>query len=64
MTEEDRMAVPGVAEYEMALGFENEGSFDEAEVALKEALKKVKQEGQSMDKTYLFLMKKLATVCF
>lgn len=64
MTEEQKRQVPGVMEYELALRFEQDGSYDEAELALKEALKHVKKEGQDMAKTYLYLMQKLAHISF
>ena len=46
LSDEQKREVPGLLEYELALQFEQDGSYDEAEMALKEALKQVKNAGE------------------
>ena len=64
MTEEQKREIPGLLEYELALKFEEDNSYDEAELAIKEALKQIKAAGDDKMNTYIFLMKKLAHVSF
>ena len=56
--------MPGLVEYELALKFESEGSLDDAETAIKEALKQIKVAGEEKSGAYLKLIKKLAHVSF
>jgi len=48
----------------MSVESEKEKNYDEAEMYLKEALKILKKEEQEKTLGYLFLLKRLAFICF
>lgn len=54
----------GIEEFKRSVECENDRKFDEAEIYLKEALKILKREEQEKTIGYLFLLKRLAYICF
>jgi len=54
----------GIEEFRKSVECEKAKNYDESELYLKEALKILKQEDQDKTLGYLFLLKRLAYVCF
>ena len=60
----EQEAILGLDELEQALNFFNLKKYDQSETLLKEALKILKKAKQEQSMGYLFLLKRLAYVCF
>jgi phage-related protein len=58
------MAILGLNEFEQAIKLMHEKRFQESENYLKEALKILKQAGQDRTMSYIYVLKRLAYVCF
>lgn len=64
MPEEEQDAILALNEFKEALEFFHEKKYDQAEVLLKEALKILKKAEQEKSMGYLYILKRLAYVCF
>ena len=64
MPEGEQDAILALTEFTEALEFFHEKKYDQAEVLLKEALKILKKAEQEKSMGYLYILKRLAYVCF
>lgn len=64
MPEGESEAVLGISEFEEALHYFHMKNYERAETLLKEALKILKHAKQEKSLGYLFILKRLAHVCF
>ena len=56
--------VIGLHEYERAMQLFNQKNYEESEAYLREALKILKNANQEKSMGYMFILRKLAHVCF
>jgi len=64
MGPDEHSAILGLAEFENSLKFFHEKKYEQSELQLKQALKILKTANHDASMSYLFLLKRLANVCF
>ena len=64
MPEEEQEAILGISEYERSQRLQMEGKFEEAEHYLKQALKILKNAQADQSMGYVYMLKRLAHLCF